>query len=224
MAELQASPELVIGEWSASPQLRSNIAAITLMALEQYLPAFDALDVMRHIDTATGVWLEFLGIRVGLRRPVTTDPERDIRFGFDSAGVGFDQAPFRGAASPDPLFPLGDAIYRRFVKARALLDISDGTFQWFKKAGLVIDPGAIITDTRRMALRISTSRREQFELADEIGALPRNTGVDLLYVEQGRFGFDQAGVAFDQGPFAGIEREPLPPGGAYDDAYNEAYD
>ena len=37
-----------------------------------------------------------------------------------------------------------------------------------------------------------------------IGALPRTAGVLIIYADRGRFGFDQAGVPFDQGAFTGV--------------------
>ena len=55
-----------------------------------------------------------------------------------------------------------------------------------------------------MTVRVVTSRRRLLELADSIGALPRTAGVLIIYADRGRFGFDQAGVPFDQGAFTGV--------------------
>ena len=74
MAELLANSELVVGEWIGSPELRAAIDALTDTIREDVLPSFDTLEVMRRVDDADGVWLDFLGVRVGIRRPSTTDP------------------------------------------------------------------------------------------------------------------------------------------------------
>ena len=213
MAELLANSELVVGEWIGSPELRAAIDALTDTIREDVLPSFDTLEVMRRVDDADGVWLDFLGVRVGIRRPSTTDPSLDTRFGFvaadgtTQAGVGFDQRPFRGPAANDAIYPLPDVIYRRMVKARGLLDLGDGTIQTFGKAVRYIDPSAAVQDRRNMVVRIVTALRPFIELADEIGALPRTGGVDLIYADRGRFGFaaaddtSRSGVGFDQGAF-----------------------
>ena len=199
---LEARSELVIGQWVDSPKLRSAIDAPVGALEEDVLPAFDAVQLMHEIDAAEGVWLDYLGGRVGLRRPYTTDPAQDERFGFDEAGVGFDNAPFRGDAANDAVYSLSDSLFRRLVKARAQLVLGDGTFQTFAKAVMIIDDTAQLRDLRDMTVRISTSNRRLLELADSAGALPRNAGVRIRYVERGKFGFDEAGVGFDQGPFA----------------------
>ena len=87
-----------------------------------------------QIDTAEGVWLDYLGTRLGLKRPATTDPALDDRFGFDMAGLGFDQAPFRGDAANDAVYPLPDAVYRKLLRARAILLLGDGTIQTFSQS------------------------------------------------------------------------------------------
>ena len=56
------------------------------------------IERMLDIDEAEGVWLDYIGVRLGIRRPATNDPAQDERFGFDDAGEPFDQALFRGFA------------------------------------------------------------------------------------------------------------------------------
>ena len=118
--------------------------------------------------------------------------------------MAFDQEPFRGDGANDAIYPLGDTIFRSFIRARAILVLGDGTIQTFTKAVKYIDPGAVVQDQRDMSVRVVTSVRELMELADNIGALPRTAGVKIVYADRGRFGFDDAGVAFDQGPFAPV--------------------
>ena len=202
---LEATTDLLVGQWSDSPRLQASINALLDTVNEDVLPGFDDLNDMRNIDRAEGVWLDYLGIRVGLRRSATTDPSADSRFGFDTVAqaTGFDQAPFRGDSVNDAVYPLPDAIYRRFIKARATLVLGDGSFQTFLKALSFIDHSATAEDRRDMTVRIVADNQDILELADESGALPRTAGVRLSFVERGKFGFDDSGVSFDRGPFSG---------------------
>ena len=204
MPQLETTSDLLVGQWQDSPRLRAAVDAPLDTIREDVLPAFEQLRLMRDIATAEGVWLDYLGVRVGLRRPSTTDPSADTRFGFAIAGVGFDQEPFRGSSANDAIYPLPDSLFRRFVKSRALLVLGDGTSQTFAKAVREIDPGAAVQDRRDMSLRVVTGLRVFLELADASDALPRTAGVELIYVDRGRFGFDLAGEPFDQGNWSPI--------------------
>ena len=198
---IDASSELLIGQWLDSPKLRAAVDAPIDLANEDVIPAFEAIHRMHDIDHAVGVWLDFLGVRVGLRRPTVRDSGMEERFGFDMAGEPFDHAPFRGEAANDAVYPLPDVIYRRFIRARATLVVGDGTFATLSKAVRQIDPAATVIDRRDMTIRVVTSERALLELADASGALPRSGGVTLEYRDRGRFGYDQSGVGYDQGPF-----------------------
>ena len=108
-------------------------------------------------------------------------PSLDTRWGFDLAGAGFDQYPFRGDAANDAVYPLPDAIYRRFVKARGLTVLSDGTFATYVKAVRFIDPNATVVDNRDMTVTVTTALQSLMELADASGVLPRTAGVMVIY-------------------------------------------
>lgn len=200
---LEASSDLLVGQWQDSPRFRAAIDAPITVIRQDVIGGFDRIRLMRDIDHAEGVWLDFLGVRVGIRRPATTDPSQDVRWGFEgpTQSRGWDLAPFAGDEANAAVYPLPDAVFRCFVKARAILDLGDGTFQTFAKAVRCIDPGALLQDRRNMVVRIVTKRREFLELADEIGALPRTAGVQVDFLDQNVFGFDRAGVGFDRGPF-----------------------
>ena len=89
--------------------------------------------------------------------------------------------PFHGRRNLDPLVPLPDAIYRRFIRARGVLIFGRGTFQEFHVACRHIDPGCRVTDNRNMTVGVQTTMQSIFELADEVGALPRAGGVQVVY-------------------------------------------
>ena len=200
--DLQTTLDLLIGQWQGSPKLRSMVTIYRDVIVEDVLPALDKVQLQRQIATAEGVHLDAIGRRLGLARPSTQDRAQDARFGFDQAGPAFDQVPFAGDAANDAVFPLPDAAFRRLLYARAITLLSDGTIAALAESVRAIDPGADIQDRRDMTVRIVTSQRSLVELADQSHALARNAGVQLIYAERGRFGFDDAGVGFDQGPYA----------------------
>ena len=203
---LDTSSDLVIDQWAGSPVLRALIDALTETLRDQALPAFEQQRLMRHIDDAEGVWLDYIGLRLGIMRPVTKDPAADERFGFEGPDQsrGFDLAPFKGAEENDAVYPLNDGLYRKFIRARAILVLGDGTFQTFGKAVRAIEPAAAVQDKRNMTVRVVTAIRSFLELADASGALPRTAGVMIEYADRGRFGFDDAGESFDQGAFTNV--------------------
>ena len=196
-------PSVLIGQWRASPKIRAVIDIIT-NDRDTALAALDYIRKMGNVNTAEGIWLDILAARVGIQRPATTDPAADERFGFDQAGTGFDQAPYRGVAANDAVYPLPDALFRRLVRSRIVLLLGDGTLATFTRAVREIDPSATVQDLRDMTVRVVTSNRALIEIADTADALPRTAGVRVRYADRGRFGFDQAGVGFDQGPYTGI--------------------
>ena len=195
------SSELLIGQWTAAPRLRGLVDLFLDDIRNRVVPVLERLRLFEEIDTAVGVWLDRLGVRLGLRRPASTDPQQDERIGFTgpTQAQGFDQAPFAGDQANQAVYPLPDAIYRRMCRARAILLLGDGTIQTFKRAVQAIDPGAAVEDQRNMTIRVVTVLREYLELADTVGALPRSAGVALDFQDRGLFGFDDAGQPFDKG-------------------------
>ena len=51
------------------------------------------------------------------------------------AGSPFRPGPFRGDVANDAVYPLPDALYRRLVKARAIMVLGDGTIYTFSRGG-----------------------------------------------------------------------------------------
>ena len=200
---LEASTELLAGQWARSERFLAAVDAPLAAIREEVLPAFDELDRMRHIDTAVGAWLDYLGTRVGLDRPSIPRDTTGERFGFEGPGAGWDRAPFHGRRNLDPLVPLPDAIFRRFIRARGVLIFGRGTFQEFFTACRHIDPGCLVIDNRDMTVGVQTTMQGTFELADSSGALPRAAGVQILYGSPGLFGFEGAGEGWDRAPFRG---------------------
>ena len=196
-------PMILLDQWQPAPKLRAIIDDVIAPVRGDTLGGIDALDLYQRLDSAEGVWLDRLGDRIGMARPSTSDPTIDRRFGFDDAGVGFDQRPFRGDAANDAVYPLPDEVYRRILRARVVTLLGDGTATTLLRSAREIDPSVSVQDQRTMTVRVVTNEPDLLRLADLCGALPRSAGVSLTYADRGRFGFDDAGVGFDQGPFAG---------------------
>ena len=172
---------ILLGQWQASPRLRGIVTDILQEILDDGIDAAGKIELMQFIPNAKGVWLDYLGKRLGIERPATSDPAQDLRFGFDEAGVPFNLAPFRGSTENDAVYPLPDAIYLRFVQARAVMVLGDGTIFSFKRAVNFIDPVADVVDNRDMTVSITTAFQDYITLADSIGALPRTAGVRIIF-------------------------------------------
>ena len=203
MAFLTKGLDLLIGQWRASPTITGLIRIFEGYAREEVEKPLETLALYRTIDGAEGVWLDRLGHRLGMPRPYTTEAGVDPRLAFEgvTGATGFDQAPFAGNVENEQTFPLGDALYRRFLKARAIVLLADGSFFLLCKAVWLVDPGATLRDNLDMSVRVNTDKRWVIELADSSRALPRAAGVMLDIREREIFGFDDSGVSFDQGAF-----------------------
>ena len=183
MPLVTATTDLLIGQYRASENLKY---VINVLIDELRLTAEGAVSELRLqglIDDAEGVWLDYIAARLGLQRPYTTEGGADPRWGFDSAGEGFDLVPFRGEAFNDALFPLPDVIYRRMLKARTVALRSLGGIDDFRRALAHIDTNAQAVDNFDMSLTITAeeNRHWEIQLADRYRALPRPAGVSVTY-------------------------------------------
>ncbi|MBF2754045.1 MAG: DUF2612 domain-containing protein [Gammaproteobacteria bacterium AqS3] len=225
--KLKTSTSLLLNQWQAAPKFSALIGGFIddWQAVASALTASDQpdkpapelaanegqLERMMHIDTAEGIWLDRIGVRLGVARPsVEIDSDAD-RFGFrdgnasnqpsDPDNVPFDSAPFKGALGDRALVPLNDTEYRAMIKARGVAVTSRGDFASFQKAVRFIDPSAEITDNRNMTITIGTNRKPALRLADDFGALPRAFGVKVFYTDPKGFGLDKAGSPLDIASF-----------------------
>lgn len=194
---MDASIQLLISQWAGATNLRAVVQAFLDVAHEQLEDAFAKIQQNLNLETAEGVWLDYLGERLGLPRPATTSA--GAVFGFDDSGVGFDQARIRDQFDLEPLAPIADELYRRLLRARAISLLATGTIREVRSAAQKIDPSSIITDQFDNTVRIVTALTGDMTLARDVHALPKPAGVAIEVVAGGRFGFDDAGVGFDQG-------------------------
>ena len=82
--------------------------------------------VSNSIKNAEGVWLDYLGIRLGLPRP-QVEADRRV-FGFAPQNVGFNQGPFASLEkNTGGKAGIGDSLYRKLLYGRAAFRISNGS-------------------------------------------------------------------------------------------------
>ena len=169
--------------YRTSPVMRALVQADLNLAHRQIDDRETALRKGLNLDDSTGIWLDWLGHRLGVERPLTeigTNPEW---FGFEGAGVGFDQAPFRSEIQPDPVGPLPDELYRNMLKARTITIFAIGNIQDFTAAVNEIDAAAVVTDNFDMSVTVATDLQYMVQLADDYNCLPHTAGVKVLYAE-----------------------------------------
>lgn len=186
MPRLVSDESLLLGQWVDAPNV-VGLVRLFLSGASGVLDAVEALDGVRLVGSGEGVWLDAIGGRLGLARPFVPRPEADVRFGFDDAGVGFDRAAFRGRASNDQLFPLGDVPFRRLLTARGITLLGDGSLMVLRRAVLAVDPDATVVDGRDMTVTVTTRQEELLTVANETGCLPRPAGVNLVFVQRTSF-------------------------------------
>jgi len=160
---------------------------------------FGKLRDMQVVDTAEGVWLDYIGERLGMPRPFVT--EVGDRFGFSSYQQAYDQAPYAGSQQNADTAPMADHSYRRILQARAYALTSRGSFRDLENACRAIDPDCVVFDNLDMTIRVTTRLQGLMEIAHRVGALPLAAGVAIDFDSQGLFGFDDSGQPFDIAPF-----------------------
>lgn len=184
--------------------LLTNIGKVGQVNLADVL---NAILPQLDIYTATGVWLDFIGYKLGVpARPATlTDPDGPF-FGFDDGGVGFDQAPFKPESEDST--PINDDSFRPFLLARAQQLITSCTLKNVRDILLLVFEDVAVIDNYNMTMSVIIYTEKSAALVQALldsGVVPKPAGV-RLYVQVifnggETFGFNGNGVGFDQQPF-----------------------
>ena len=156
-----------------------------------------------NVDTADGVWLDYLGYRLGVLNRPSVARSGDF-FGFDGTGENFDQAPF--ASESADRVPIDDDIYRKFLKSRALQLITDGTQQDIIDALKLVFEDAIVINNYNMTMSVFIITAMSTQVVEALiadGVIIRPAGVEIIgqIVSGDLFGFDGTALGFDQAPF-----------------------
>lgn len=180
---IEASTELLIGQWQDAVNLRAITQIFLDVMQEQIVDPVNTLQRMREIDTGEGVWLDYIGRRLGIIRPwIALSRDNDPRFGFDSSGVGFEQGRFSNAqAQLEPRTPIGDVLFRRFLRARVRTIRYQGDYLGYTLALREIDPEAQVTDNHDMTVVITTTRQADVEIGERIEAIALPAGVGRTF-------------------------------------------
>ena len=118
--DVRTNRDLLIQQWRETrldDVMRERLAEVQTKVVEVLRYLEDA----GSVETAQGVWLDYIGERLGIPRPFI--PATGITwFGFDDAGATFGGASLRSdLAGLTVLAPLGDACYRDLMRARVVL-------------------------------------------------------------------------------------------------------
>ena len=174
---------VVLSQWDNAARLRGIITDIITPLRDDSLAALERLQTMLDVDRAEGIWLDRIGLRLGVRRPFTTDQTLVNYFGFDKAGVPFDASPFRGNQASELTFPLPDVHWRKLIKARGVTVFGDGTERAFTVAAKHVDPSVTVEDNRDMTVSVTTSELTLMRIAHSYDCLPLPAGVALTFTE-----------------------------------------
>lgn len=201
MLAYQADLDLLISQWASSPNLQRVLTIFSEVMTDEILDPLNKIHGSRTIDSAAGVFLDFIGQLMGLRRPTLRSSQHTDTFGFDDAGEAFGRARMRDLEELEPVAPISDLLYRRLLKARAIALLADGTIGMLDKSIKEVDPNARVSESAVMTVRVVTDVVDDVNLADDHHALARPAGVKLDVVSSGLFGFDDAGEPFGKGSF-----------------------
>ena len=176
----ETSLDLFISQWGNAVRLRT-VAEIWLRALDVHLrEPRQQLRLMQNLDSAEGVWLDRIGRRVGLDRLLIPTALFGTYFGFDDAGVSFDDQPF----GPDTTLlnrePLGDGDYRNALRARIAMLTGDGGLADYQTAVEFLDPDATVSEGT-LSITITTSLESLMRSYVTAGALLKIPGVEFMY-------------------------------------------
>ena len=196
---LKTTADLLITQWRNQPRIRAIIEIWLEVAQAELIDPLNTMRLYLTLSGAEGVWLGMIGERLGVPRPWSSAASTASAFGFDDAGVGFDQGLLSDPGAIQSRSPIGDRLYRAILYARVVTITTPGTLASMVAAMAHVDPNASVRDNNDMSFTVHTGRRAHIELADRVGALPIPAGVRMEIIDRGAFGFDDAGVGFDQG-------------------------
>lgn len=199
---------VIVRQYQQSPVILGIAQRINEIIQTELIDSANTLEQYVSVLNARGEWLDRIGERFDIPRPALRD-DQFLRFGFDDAGVGFDQAifgPERGGGTP-----IADETYRRLILARGgqlLTDASgpslDQILETAFGSGHYIDHQDLT-----VTVRIDGDfRTDELDLIIGTGLVTKPAGVRIREIiivpSDGAFGFDDNGVGFDQAPFARI--------------------
>ena len=175
--------DLLISQYTGNAPINALLRGMYELIDTEFVQALRDLERMRNWDTAEGVWLNYIGRRLGMERPSIDTVV--TRLGFDGGdGVGFNQAPFATATGFVPQVAVSDAVYLLCLKVWAGTILTSGTIPDMNAAVQRSFPNAYYTDGADSTIALATgasgaqqtTARNILTAAD---AWPRPAGVGL---------------------------------------------
>ena len=125
----------VASQWNDvdSPDFYGQLINKLQLFNDVFIQPFTFAAMQNSLDLAEGVFLDYLGQRLGLQRPIVDDIASLEFIGFSAEDVGFDQGPFR---TIDPLLGrnigISDDYYRRILKGRVIYNFIDDSIKEYE--------------------------------------------------------------------------------------------
>ena len=146
----------LLDQWQDALRLKALLRGQRELTDDHQLRQLQEAERKRSLDEADTFWLDALGLLVGSRRPTTAVTTMEDRFGFDDAGVGFDQAGFRSVnPALAPRQPVSDACHRGLIRMRARLLRSKGTIEDYEEALDSVFLNPVITDNADFTVTVT---------------------------------------------------------------------
>ena len=173
---------LLIPQWQESAPMTTLMREKLNIVRDLLIDPLGEIERMPDIDEAVNVYVDYLGERVGRRRPAITGSAADYPvFGFHgSDGVGFGLGRFR-SSNPllGPRVPLGDAGYKKLLLLRAGAITEPTTIPRMNHVVRRAFPDAYYVDgDGEITLHVGESGT-LVDLVTELGLWPRPVGVSV---------------------------------------------
>ena len=180
--DLGENAELLIQQWRRVPRMQALMEALLGVVDDHLVKPLAEMERMTRIETAEGVWLDYIGERLEMPRPAT-DLGNFSFFGFHgSGGVGFDQGPFATVIeSLSPRVPVGDGYYRVVLRMRSAALLADASVPGLEGVVRQDFPEASYQDGGDMmaTLHVTDTRTQLLAVLSAIDAWPKPGGVAL---------------------------------------------
>ena len=181
---IQERSDLIIGQYAAATRLHGLADGLLSLQNAQLMEPLFSLDDLGHLERAYGVWLDFIGDRLGLLRPHV--PGADIRyFGFDEGSDRgtWDEVPFFDRVQAlENLEPLDDDRYRSLLRGRGLsLRLGTSVPDIETVAAAVFTFGGYVTENSdgTLTLYAEDDRVGMADLVADTNVIPRPAGISL---------------------------------------------
>ena len=121
--DIASRTDLLLPQYDGATRMRALLSALIGVVQAEVVDPLERLERAINPDEASGVLLDWLGLRLDMPRPYVLNADARY-FGFrgtePSGGRTFGQAPFFSQrARVEDLEPIGDVVYRLLLKARA---------------------------------------------------------------------------------------------------------